>query len=59
MKHIAKLRNKNEYWQLVGSQGVQDIIQRIDINASKNIKRAGSLSLGLDGVRQSQTATVA
>ncbi len=30
MKHIAKLRNKNEYWQLVGSQGVQDIIQRID-----------------------------
>lgn len=30
MKHIAKLRNKNEYWQLVGSQGVQNIIQRID-----------------------------
>ena len=30
MKHIAKLRNKNEYWQLVGSQGVQDIIQRIN-----------------------------
>ena len=30
MKHIAKLRNKNEYWQLVGSQSVQDIIQRID-----------------------------
>jgi len=30
-----------------------------DENASKNIKRAGSLSLGLDGVRQSQTATVA
>ena len=30
MKHIAKLRNKNEYWQLVGSQAVQDIIQRID-----------------------------
>ncbi|MEM7590321.1 MAG: transposase [Cyanobacteria bacterium P01_A01_bin.83] len=30
MKHIAKLRNKNKYWQLVGSQGVQDIIQRID-----------------------------
>ena len=30
MKHIAKLRNKNEYWQLVGSQGVQDIVQRID-----------------------------
>ena len=30
-----------------------------DENASKNIKRAGSLSLGLDGVRQSRTATVA
>ena len=30
MKHIAKLRNKNEYWQLVGSQAVQDIVQRID-----------------------------
>jgi putative transposase len=30
MKHIAKLRNKNEYWRLVGSQSVQDIIQRID-----------------------------
>ncbi len=30
MKHIAKLRRKNEYWQLVGSQAVQDIVQRID-----------------------------
>ena len=30
MKHIAKLRHKNEYWQLVGSQAVQDIVQRID-----------------------------
>ena len=30
MKHIAKLRNKNEYWQLVGSQAVQEIVQRID-----------------------------
>ena len=30
MKHIAKLRNKNEYWKLIGSQGVQDIVQRID-----------------------------
>jgi putative transposase len=30
MKHLAKLRNKNEYWQLVGSQSVQDIVQRID-----------------------------
>ena len=30
MKHIARLRNKNEYWQLVGSQATQDIVQRID-----------------------------
>ncbi len=30
MKHIAKLRKKNEYWQLVGSQATQDIVQRID-----------------------------
>ena len=30
MKHIAKLRRKNDYWQLVGSQAVQDIVQRID-----------------------------
>ncbi|MGK7899790.1 MAG: RNA-guided endonuclease InsQ/TnpB family protein [Xenococcus sp. (in: cyanobacteria)] len=30
MKHLAKLRRKNEYWQLVGSQAVQDIVQRID-----------------------------
>ena len=30
LKHIAKLRNKNEYWLLVGSQSVQDIVQRID-----------------------------
>ena len=30
MKQIAKLRRKNEYWQLVGSQAVQEIVQRID-----------------------------
>lgn len=30
MKHIAKLRNKNSYWKLVGSQAVQDICDRID-----------------------------
>ena len=30
-----------------------------DENASRNIKRVGSLSLGLDSVRQSQAATVA
>jgi putative transposase len=29
-KHIAKIRNKNEFWQSVGSQAVQDICQRIE-----------------------------
>jgi putative transposase len=29
-KHIAKLRNRNPYWQLVGSQAVQDVCQRIE-----------------------------
>lgn len=29
-KHIAKLRQKNEYWQLVGSQAAQDIADRIE-----------------------------
>ncbi|MFK0732074.1 MAG: RNA-guided endonuclease InsQ/TnpB family protein [Gloeotrichia echinulata HAB0833] len=28
--HIAKLRKRNPFWQLVGSQAVQDICQRID-----------------------------
>ncbi len=28
--HIAKLRNRNPFWQLVGSQAVQDICQRIE-----------------------------
>ena len=30
MKHIAKLRKRNEYWQLLGSQATQDVVQRID-----------------------------
>lgn len=30
MKHIAKLRNKISYWQLVGSQSAQDICERIE-----------------------------
>ena len=30
MKHIAKLRKRIRYWQQVGSQAVQDIIQRIE-----------------------------
>lgn len=29
-KQIAKLRRKNEYWQLVGSQAVQEITERIE-----------------------------
>jgi putative transposase len=29
-KHIAKRRLRNPFWQLVGSQAVQDICQRID-----------------------------
>ena len=28
--HLAKLRKRNEFWQTVGSQAVQDICQRID-----------------------------
>jgi putative transposase len=28
--HIAKLRKRNEFWQTVGSQAVQDICQRIE-----------------------------
>ncbi|MDJ0796696.1 MAG: transposase [Calothrix sp. MO_167.B12] len=28
--HIARLRRRNYFWQLVGSQAVQDICQRID-----------------------------
>jgi putative transposase len=30
MKHIARLRRKNSYWQLVDAQAVQDICSRID-----------------------------
>ena len=30
MKHIAKLRRKNSYWQLVDAQAVQNISDRID-----------------------------
>jgi len=30
MKHIARLRHKNEFWQQPGSQAVQDVIQRLD-----------------------------
>lgn len=29
-KHIAKLRNKNPFWQQVGSQAAQDIVERIE-----------------------------
>jgi putative transposase len=30
MHHIAKLRKRNKFWQLAGSQAVQDICQRIE-----------------------------
>ncbi|RMF51922.1 MAG: transposase [Bacteroidetes bacterium] len=30
MKHISKLRRRNPYWQKLGSQAVQDVIQRLD-----------------------------
>ena len=30
MKHIAKLRKRIKYWQQIGSQAVQDIVQRIE-----------------------------
>lgn len=30
MKHTAKLRRHNPYWQRLGSQAVQDVIQRLD-----------------------------
>ncbi len=29
-KHIAKLRRRNPYWQRLGSQAVQDVLQRLD-----------------------------
>ena len=29
MKHIARLRRRNVYWQRLGSQAVQDVIQRL------------------------------
>ncbi|MBN4056382.1 transposase, partial [Rhodothermus sp. AH-315-K08] len=30
MKHIAKLRKRNPYWSLLGSQATQDVVQRLD-----------------------------
>ncbi len=30
MKHIAKLRKRKVFWQQLGSQAVQDVIQRLD-----------------------------
>ena len=29
-KHIVKLRRRNPYWQRLGSQAVQDVLQRLD-----------------------------
>ena len=44
-KHIAKLRKRNSFWQLVGSQAVQDICQRIDKAYNLFFKHQGSASL--------------
>lgn len=44
MKHIAKLRNRQKYshWQLVGSQAVQGIVERLDAAYQRFFKyRAG------------------
>ncbi len=30
MKHIARLRKRNPYWSLLGSQATQDVVQRLD-----------------------------
>ncbi|OJJ24515.1 hypothetical protein BI308_16005 [Roseofilum reptotaenium AO1-A] len=44
-KHTAKLRKRNPFWQLVGSQAVQDICQRIDKAYNLFFKHQGLASL--------------
>jgi len=41
-KHIAKLRKKNKFWQLLGSQAVQDVCQRLDKAYQKFFKEKGT-----------------
>ena len=41
MKHIAKLRRRNQYWSLLGSQAVQDVVQRLDKAWQKFFARQG------------------
>lgn len=44
-KHIAKLRNSDRYsyWQKVGSQAVQDIIERLDKSYQRFFKKQGGI----------------
>ena len=45
-KHIARLRMKTEkfaYWKLVGSQSVQDILERLDKSFQRFFKKKGGL----------------
>jgi len=39
--HIAKLRNRNPYWSLLGSQATQDVIERLDSAWQKFFARQG------------------
>ncbi|MFT5517444.1 MAG: putative transposase [Rhodothermales bacterium] len=41
MKHIAKLRNRSEYWSLLGSQATQDVVQRLDAAWQKFFAKQG------------------
>lgn len=38
-KHIAKLRNKNEKWQNVKAETMQEIIERVDMSYSRFFKK--------------------
>lgn len=38
-KHIAKLRNKNPYWQKLNSQSVQEISERYDLSMKRFFKK--------------------
>ena len=43
MKHIAKLRKRNRYWSLLGSQATQDVIQRLDKAYDRFFAKQGGL----------------
>lgn len=42
MKHIARLRRNNTYWSRLGSQAVQDVIQRLDKAWQKFFNKQGN-----------------